>query len=185
MPAVFVRGALHWVVCGEPRSDKRNLIDAFDLGVEKYRLVPQPDYLVDKDFLLCPGSLGGRLCINCNYDGNYVDIWVMNEYGVKESWTKLFSVVQFGYGRPLAYSRTGEKVLLNQDHSNLFWLDLKRKTVKKVRIPGSPTFFDDSICVGSLVPICAGSKKNREESSLETEPSRPYIYYDFESWNLM
>ncbi|XP_059628783.1 F-box protein CPR1-like, partial [Cornus florida] len=175
--AVFVRGALHWIVCREPRSVEANLIAAFDLGVEEYRLVPQPDYL-DKNIGMSLGSLGDCLCINCNYARrDRVDIWVMEEYGVKESWTKLFSVKQFGDVRPLAYSRTGEEVLLYQGHAKLLWFDLKRKTLKNVRIPGWPTFYEDPICVGSLVPLPvdemekaarmreADSKKNRKERS--------------------
>ncbi|XP_059658742.1 F-box protein CPR1-like [Cornus florida] len=135
------------------RQGEAKLIVAFDLGIEEYRLVPQPDYLYE-DIDMFVGSLGGCLCINCNYARDRVDVWVMKEYGVKESWTKLFSVEQFNYVRPLAYSRTGEVVLLDQGHAKFCLFDLKRKTLKNVGIPGFPTSIrGSSICVGSLVPL--------------------------------
>ncbi|XP_059645948.1 F-box protein CPR1-like [Cornus florida] len=156
--AAVVNGALHWVVSRKPESDTANLIAAFDLGVEEYRLVPQPDYL-DKDFHMNVGVLGGCLYVMCNYVGERVDIWVMKEYGVKESWTKLFSVEQpsvvnlFDFVKPLAFSMNGEEILLDQDGVRLLWFDLKRKTLKNVRIQGVPSLFEPEMCLGSLVPL--------------------------------
>ncbi|PON58766.1 hypothetical protein TorRG33x02_290210 [Trema orientale] len=60
-----------------------------------------PDY-GDRGFHMNLGVLGDCLCVISNYTSNRtkdfrkrksdcVDIWVMKEYGVKESWTKLYS----------------------------------------------------------------------------------------------
>ncbi|KAK8559720.1 hypothetical protein V6N13_016456 [Hibiscus sabdariffa] len=52
--------------------------------------------------------MGGCLCLIANRWGAYVDIWVMKEYGVKESWTKLISAKQTQHlpiVSPLALSR--------------------------------------------------------------------------------
>jgi hypothetical protein len=52
----------------------------------------------------------------CNYGNDFVDAWVMKEYGLKESWNKLFEVSQsslnrkFGHMMPLAYSKSGDEV---------------------------------------------------------------------------
>ncbi|KAA8516864.1 hypothetical protein F0562_017318 [Nyssa sinensis] len=153
---MLVSAALHWVVTREPKSDTSNLIAAFDIGTEEYRLVPQPEYS-DENFLMDVGVLGGCLIIFCNYYSE-VDIWLMKEYGVKESWTNLFSVSQptvirsFEYLNPIAYSKSGEEVLLEQDREKLLWYNLKNKTVKNVRIRGMPNSFSTDICLGSLVP---------------------------------
>ncbi|KAF7113714.1 hypothetical protein RHSIM_RhsimUnG0110600 [Rhododendron simsii] len=90
---VLVGSALHWVVSQKPESDTANLVVAFDLTTEEYLLVPQPEFS-SKDFHMNIGELEGCLCILCNYIQKRVDVWVMKDYGVKESWTKLFSVAQ-------------------------------------------------------------------------------------------
>jgi F-box interacting protein len=133
---MLASGALHWLVNPKAESDRTNLILAFDLGVEEYRLVPQPDFY-DKNSSMNVGVLGGCLTIHCNRYRHRLDVWVMKEYGVKESWTKLFSVMQpetirsFDYVRPVAYSKSGGEVLLEQfrkdDKNKLVWYDLKNK----------------------------------------------------------
>lgn len=90
---MLVGSALHWVVSRKPESDTANLVAAFDLTTEEYLLVPQPEFS-SKDFHMNIGELEGCLCILCNYIQKRVDVWVMKDYGVKESWTKLFSVAQ-------------------------------------------------------------------------------------------
>ena len=78
--------------------------------------------------------------------------------GVKESWTKLFTVMQpfsissFKYERPVAYSKSGGEVLLEQfrmedKNQRLVWYDLKNdKIVKIVKIQGAPDKFHADIC---------------------------------------
>ncbi|KAK4573826.1 hypothetical protein RGQ29_031680 [Quercus rubra] len=85
---VYACGAMHWVASV---GFGLYLIVAFDLGVEKFQNVPLLGE-VDNGFEMDVGVLEGRLCIILNYRHVYVDIWVMKEYGVKESWTKLFKV---------------------------------------------------------------------------------------------
>ncbi|XP_059643589.1 F-box protein CPR1-like isoform X2 [Cornus florida] len=157
--AMVVSGALHWLVSRRPESDKADkFIAAFDLGVEEYRLVPLPE-LLDKNVHMNVNDFGGCLTLLCNYFAVRVEVWVMEEYGVKESWTKLFSVTQpsmirsFDYVRPLDYSRSGGEILLEQDGNILVWYDLERKTVKNVGIHGLDGLIESYICVASLVPL--------------------------------
>ncbi|XP_059653866.1 F-box protein CPR1-like [Cornus florida] len=156
--AMTFNGSLHWLVTRKPKSDRSILIAAFDLGVEEYRLVPLPDYM-NGDLVMNVDALGGCLCVVCNYYGDQTDIWVMKEYGVRESWTKLFSVTQsimispFFYLMPLAYSKSGGEVLLQKDNASLFWYDLRKEKVSNIRIHGLKYFVEAYICVESLVPL--------------------------------
>uniref|UniRef100_A0A2N9I8H1 F-box domain-containing protein n=1 Tax=Fagus sylvatica TaxID=28930 RepID=A0A2N9I8H1_FAGSY len=165
---MLASGALHWVVNPKAESDKTNLILTFDLGVEEYRLVPQPDF-VDKDFHMNVGVLGGCLTIQCNHFKVNLDVWVMKEYGVKESWMKLFSVMQpetirsFDYVRPVAYSKSGGEVLLEKDLKKLVWYDLNKKRVRNVRILGAPDTFELDICWGSLVLLGGNREGNAKK----------------------
>ncbi|CAL5344395.1 unnamed protein product [Camellia sinensis] len=171
---VFVGGALHWVVSRNYVSDSVNfLVAAFDLTNEEYRLVPQPEFS-DEDFYICVGELDGCLCIFCNYDQVRFDVWVMKDYGVKESWSKLFSIAKpqgirlFDSVTPVAYSKSGGEVLLVQDNDNLIWFDLEHKTVKNINIHGLPKLFVTNMCVESLVPL-KGEGETREEAERTRE----------------
>ncbi|XP_059670779.1 F-box protein CPR1-like [Cornus florida] len=153
--AIFTNGALHWVGC---ESDSTKLIAALDLGVEEYRLVAQPDYS-DKEFKMNVAVLGGWLCVLCHYH-SFCDLWVMKEYGVKESWTRLFSVSMpkisfspFDIVRPLAFSRSGGEVILLQGGERFVWYDLKMKTITKEIKVYQAEIDGLFVCFGSLVPL--------------------------------
>ncbi len=83
------------------------------------------------------GVLGRCLTILCIHNKVRLDVWVMKEYGVKESWTKLNSVQPFEYIRPVAYSKSGEEVQLEKNKC-LAWYDIKNsKRIKQ---------YEDSRC---------------------------------------
>lgn len=158
-------GHLHWVVNRKFKFDEDDLIVAFDLTVESFRELPMPE-CTEQKFQIDVGVLGGCVCMVANYCDVRVDVWVMKEYGVKESWAKLFTVAQdevaggtLKYLRPLAYSKSGEEVLLEQNHGRLVWYDLRRNRVNNVNLGGLPASFESEICVRSLVPV----ELNRED----------------------
>ncbi|KAK9267581.1 hypothetical protein L1049_010009 [Liquidambar formosana] len=154
---ILASGALHWVVTRWPGLDMK-IVVAFDVGLEEYREVPQPEYL-GENFDMNLGVLGGFLCILCNYSQIRVDIWVMKEYGVKESWNKHFSVLDLEYTwsikfiKPLAYSKCGDKVLLILNKEEFIWYDIEKKTVANAEIRTIPDYFEAEICLGSLVTL--------------------------------
>ncbi|XP_076924714.1 F-box protein CPR1-like [Bidens hawaiensis] len=85
---VFVNGSVHWLVNQMPFPYKDYLIYAFDLATQSFHTVPQPQYpnnITATDL----GILEGRLCVICIHEVYNADIWVMGEYDVKESWSKL------------------------------------------------------------------------------------------------
>ncbi|GFQ08541.1 F-box/kelch-repeat protein at3g23880 [Phtheirospermum japonicum] len=69
---------------------KWNIV-SLDLRTEDYGTVEQPDY-GEGCFDSYLGVLGEGICVLCNYEKVRADLWVMKEYGVKESWTKVVSI---------------------------------------------------------------------------------------------
>lgn len=62
----------------------------FDMDSERFREIPLPDWL-PKDTKFELRILSGCRCItHRDTIGNCFEAWAMKEYGVKESWTKLF-----------------------------------------------------------------------------------------------
>jgi len=84
-----VSGTINWLVAKKYDEKIQHVIVSLDLGNESYKevLLP-PDYgAVDGyiDFHL--GVLRDCLCMVFGQD-----VWVMKEYGNKDSWTKLFTI---------------------------------------------------------------------------------------------
>nr|DAD20306.1 TPA_asm: hypothetical protein HUJ06_021769 [Nelumbo nucifera] len=155
---MLANSALHWIwTVLDSDSKASNLVFSFDLRDEEYRVVPLPSF-PDDSFRMNVRVLRGRLCILCNYYKFRVDIWVMNEYGVKESWSRQFSIAQpsvirsFEYLRPLCFSKNGE-LLLEQDNNRLVLYDSKSERARVLRIHGIPDWFETEIFVGSLIPL--------------------------------
>ncbi|XP_059632774.1 F-box/kelch-repeat protein At3g23880-like [Cornus florida] len=90
----LVNGFLHWK--GDLQPCKKWLLIAFDLEKEKFREVPKPDF-GDWGFIHQVCVLDGCLCVVCGHCERYtkdlsLKVWVMKEYGVKESWTCLLTI---------------------------------------------------------------------------------------------
>lgn len=136
---VFVGGALHWMVTTG--------IAAFDLVDEKFRTVPSPGPVDEIDVLR------GCLCVLVVEYPNCV-VGVMNEYGVRDSWTK-FTVPYSYWGeswRPLSLSRTGEVLLhVKVKRHKLVLFDPQEEKYKEVVVHGRPTHFEAGTCMESLV----------------------------------
>jgi F-box interacting protein len=159
---VFVENSIHWIMTKKKLGGLHpSLIVAFDLTLETFNEVPLPDEIGEevngKSFEVRVAVLGGCLCMTVDYKDTKIDVWVMKEYGCRDSWCKLFTVVQSCFDdlpleslRLLGYSSDGKKVLLRVDAENLFWYDLECKQVSYVQ--EIRNLGDAMICVGSLVP---------------------------------
>ncbi|XP_050902897.1 F-box/kelch-repeat protein At3g23880-like [Lathyrus oleraceus] len=90
----FVSGTLNWVVVREDGDYSRTTILSFDLGKETYSeiLLPQNQkYDSYRDSKPNLGVLHNCLCLSFDIDTHLV-LWLMKEYGVAESWTRLMMI---------------------------------------------------------------------------------------------
>ncbi|KAK2995763.1 hypothetical protein RJ640_012225 [Escallonia rubra] len=141
-------------------EDSACVIVAFDVDLEKFRLVSQPEFS-DKNVLdMNLVVLGGCLCAIVAYKERRVEIWVMKEYGIKESWANLTSVsLVFDESNarlqlnPLAYSRSGDQVLQSHNNTRLSWYDLVKMEFRNVKVCGLPSWLYAGVCVESLVSL--------------------------------
>ncbi|XP_017257053.2 F-box protein CPR1-like [Daucus carota subsp. sativus] len=151
---IFIGGALHWITVTPLGSPS---ILAFDLGVENYREVPMPrlqnNYCKNMNIVVFEESL----CMLEYHPFIRIDVWVMKEYGVGNSWCKLFSVEQPKVTRccmsitPIFYSKNRKDVLLEVDSKKLMWYNLKKKRARTVKISNLPEIFDLEVYTESLV----------------------------------
>ncbi|KAI8558427.1 hypothetical protein RHMOL_Rhmol04G0092400 [Rhododendron molle] len=119
----LVDGIVHWVAfepCAWLGGGVRNLILLFNMASESFSEFKLPPTLADQP----PPSLsiktfGQSRAVLCSgqRDSDGCCIWVMKEYGVAESWTKLFSSNLLGMpNKTLGFRKNGE-VLLASDNS--------------------------------------------------------------------
>lgn len=146
-------GVLHWIGL----APFGNLIVAFDLLAEEHRLLPGPE--CDDTWNL--GELGGSLCIFVyNKVGVRIDVWVMKDYGVKESWSRMFSVpydlLPVERVVPVAYSKSGGKVLVLRNNEKFLWYDIEQQVREDIDTLGLPEYFGAKMCMESLVPVNGG-----------------------------
>jgi F-box interacting protein len=176
-PGVLVGHSLHWVVVRIPTQKcvRSVFIVAFNLSQEIFNEVPLPDQIPFSEVTIDVSLLGECLCMTVRYQTinkvHTVDIWVMKEYGFRDSWCKLFTLDEPSFGtpfstlKPLAYNSSSntskvllqvqtlkplKKDMLQYDGRKLFWFDLK--TEKLTCVPGIPNFHQAMIYVGSLLP---------------------------------
>lgn len=86
---VLVGSPLHWVM----RQSQILLIWLLHLILETRQSISAATWIFWQEFNMNVVKWGGCLWI-CNHNQVQVDVWVMKDYWVKESWSQLFSVAQ-------------------------------------------------------------------------------------------
>ncbi|XP_050233571.1 F-box/kelch-repeat protein At3g23880-like [Mercurialis annua] len=91
-----VNGILHWVVrrVDDDGEDREAVILSFDMVKNEFKEVPSPRNFPKDNYnnLVFVSAIDGFLCVSLRPEDCFPDrlnIWMMKEYGVEESWTKL------------------------------------------------------------------------------------------------
>ncbi|GKA47854.1 F-box associated domain containing protein [Tanacetum coccineum] len=164
---VFVNGFLHWIV--KNRSNKSLVIVAFSLADEKFSEVPLPKFCNDVGIMMSNTDcklvdLGEKLAIFFQTEG---EIWLMNEYGVNEYWTK---IVVHGFNeipmvRPMLFYDNGKLVFVTCDLMITYDLQERAFCKSSAIVSNVKLFMVISAYVESLVSpnLAQTVSKSREE----------------------
>lgn len=157
-----LEGSIHWVGYYNPG---KQTVAVFAVHEEEFKEFKLPDEIVNTSVqnlsvMLCGQMLSliqyrkrrGHLCYeSCS-------IWVMNEYGVEESWKKLFNVVvPGGLGKTLGLRNNVEVLAVGADGELISYDPLSRR-VKRLGIYGESCSFYAGLYMESLV-LMKGKKK--------------------------
>ncbi|OVA20839.1 F-box domain [Macleaya cordata] len=157
-------------------SEASDVIVSFDLGDERFTDVSPLVHLND-DLYITVGALGECLCIVGKSYEVGVEVWVMKDYEVRESWTKLFTIAQhsllgtFEELTPIRSFKNGGILLnvlsrnLNDDFCYNFALvlyDPKLERARTLKISGG-NWSDADTYVESLVSLNMGTYVNGQE----------------------
>ncbi|XP_017628711.2 F-box protein At3g07870-like [Gossypium arboreum] len=178
IPKALVNGRLHWL--SKPNNDNTaSIFISFDLETEQFQEMAKPD---------CCGSnrcfhhlmvLRGFLSAGAYHDNDELEVWVMKEYGIKESWIKEFTIgnhlpptlqqndlLHFNMAkarfpnssvRVLCILRNDE-ILLEYLNRVVVVFDPRHGTFKELTFDAMPHWYKLVVHVGSLnwihIPVC-------------------------------
>lgn len=92
---------------------------------ESFQDVSLPDSITKKNSFIDIAVIRGLLCVVDNTMCDGFHLWGMKEYGVKESWTKLFVIpMPSGYFNPLGFIKNSQ-LLIHINKQKLLVYDLQ------------------------------------------------------------
>ncbi|GLT67791.1 hypothetical protein SLA2020_400750 [Shorea laevis] len=117
--SIFVNRAIHWSANTPQRQCAfRNVIVSFNMKDEAFGEVAMPKSLQGlEDLDVTVALLDGLLAlVPSDGYGNKTSqgVWVMKEYGIAKSWSKLFDVGIGGFYNVIGFTKSGE-VLVQKD----------------------------------------------------------------------
>jgi F-box interacting protein len=164
---VFVSGTVNWLAGHILNEFYARAIVSLHLGDESYREIPLPDLENSSWFTL--DVVRDCLCIFFQKSSDScIDIWLMKEYGNKESWTILISLPSFGNSRFFLHTNI---VYISEDDNHVLlgsseiqygkskhkfkWViyDLENNTIKSSKIHDSLGLVKSKIYVESLISL--------------------------------
>ncbi|KAK3019253.1 hypothetical protein RJ639_004458 [Escallonia herrerae] len=178
----FVSGKVHWIAfqrSGGRGSMVSCLVLWFDLGNEVFGQMMLPESLVrESPMNMALGVVGESLAVfqsNRCMSGRCCSIWMMREYGVVESWSRLFNTdLDRHLGIPLGVRKNGE-VLMAARSGELISHKTRTEGSRNLGIFGTKSsFYVDSYCE-SLVLLLEGKEvKGTDTSDSESDSSEEY-----------
>jgi len=159
----FVSGTLNWIFSKDGVYFNKEVILSFDLVKETYREMLLPQH--DDGYGVCGQGL--FVLINClcvcfdHSDESHWTLWMMKEYGVFDSWTKLMIIPhekllytygwQHPYVEPLFISENGVVLPLNAASSQFILYNINNDVVDYHRTFGKAITLDLHIYHESLI----------------------------------
>ncbi|KAK9994591.1 hypothetical protein SO802_024294 [Lithocarpus litseifolius] len=157
---IYLNGAYHW--SGRPKEKDYNIIVSFDMSNEVFGILSMPDLTDISHFnqiwqaLAVLGNCVASIVYNICAPEKTFDIWVMHEYGVKESWTKQYVIGPLSGIRKLVGPANsghilllGDKIFLVEDNGQVVVYNLNAQQIKNLQVSEHPTM----AYVESLVSI--------------------------------
>ncbi|GLT97764.1 hypothetical protein SLE2022_153130 [Rubroshorea leprosula] len=162
LPVVSLHGVIHWDANQESNFKS---IASFDFVKEELRDIMLPPSDRDQNLVVpsCISALRGRLCMSrqCLQTQNRTDVWIMEEYGVPESWTKQLSIELRWNVRdhwvPICHSKNDRIIFQNKKKRRLVVYNPKdKKFIKRLFpkcLPHDYPYFWMATYVETLVSI--------------------------------
>ncbi|XLR52002.1 hypothetical protein HN51_002728 [Arachis hypogaea] len=153
----FVSGTLNWDANYAVGNSNSSLwiIVSLDLHKETYNEILPPHYEKEECSTPSLGTLKGCLCMNYDYKKSYFVLWLMKDYGVRESWVKMVTIPylpnpeDFSYSGPYCISDNGEVLLMFE--FDLILYDPRDQSFKYPKVHSGKSWFDAEVYAETLL----------------------------------
>lgn len=172
-----IDGVFSWFEMDE-NVDK--VIFSFDMGKEVFTKTHLPDYgipskRVHGKLVSFKNSLAFIHDYSLGETAKGFDVWVLGEYGVRESWTKYLTIGPLnGVQVPLGFSKSGE-LLFEDSHGQLISCDPNTEAMNKINVGGAKNtlsvfHYRESLVSVKLGQESAGGTQNLQSFRFNFEP---------------
>ncbi|PNX75098.1 F-box family protein [Trifolium pratense] len=138
--------ALHWL----RRVNGQRSILCFSFESERLQSFPSPPHAFEGDTDNTMGESRGLLYI-CDISLHYVTLWVMNEYGIEESWTKIYNIntkkfslnclwLYWSLCWPIKLSKEGAAMLIFNSFNRFIYYKPEKNEFKAFEIQGTDSY---------------------------------------------
>ncbi|KAF5196249.1 F-box/kelch-repeat protein [Thalictrum thalictroides] len=150
----YLNGIYCWLGNFFENENEMFRIITFDFTSEVFGTIPLPNIQIDFPPVLAilrdKITIVHRVEFASQFD--LYQIWVLNEYSVKESWTKLCTVGPFPMTQPIGFSKNGD-LFFEKDLQQLCLCNLVTNELKNLPIVGLNGKFQVSVYKESLVSV--------------------------------
>ncbi|KAF5458512.1 hypothetical protein F2P56_022535 [Juglans regia] len=136
----YMNGVCFWLALSYYGDEK---IVAFDVCDEVIRTMALPNYsllygeITWRTLTVLKESVALIVYPRNNGEERFFDIWLLLEFGVKESWIRLVRIVPIcGFGWPLGFWKRGELFIVCRDLGELVLYDPFTQTVRTLQLDG-------------------------------------------------
>lgn len=165
----FVSGSVHWIANVSAENDEvgrsmRRSIVGFDMDKEVFNEILLPDTLVE-DFRAVMSLTVHKGCLallRYRHMRNVCSIWVMKEYGVVDSWTRMYRV-KLKEGLQGVVGLRNNDLLMCKDGSELVSYDPKSNVIKELGLSSTSRAFSLNNYQRTLVLLKGNSRFLEEE----------------------
>lgn len=141
-PAI-VNGVIHWLL--HPRENNGMLALSFDLSNNSFGELMLPECFDPTERIAAMSISVFKHSLSFNvlkdYGGNYVcEVWVMSQYGARESWDKQYRIEMLDIARPVVFRSNGEILMAGYANSQLVSCDPQ---TQEIHVTGLEVLLDD------------------------------------------
>ncbi|XP_041007070.1 F-box protein At3g07870-like [Juglans microcarpa x Juglans regia] len=136
----YKNGVCFWLALSYYGDEK---IVAFDVCDEVIQTMALPNYSLEygeitwRTLTVLKESVALIVYPRNNGEDRFFDIWLLLEFGVKESWIRLVRIVPIcGFGWPLGFWKRGELFIVCRDQGELVLYDPFTQTVRTLQLDG-------------------------------------------------
>ncbi|KAI3934592.1 hypothetical protein MKX01_034046 [Papaver californicum] len=153
---VLFKGILHWVEMPPWGSVRPRMICSFDIGSEIFKRIRLPQHFPNKFNIIHVRLLEGCLYLTGSLYMTCSEVWMMKDYGVHKSWTKMFAIDNTKYTGfnhlDIRQCHRNGVILVQEAHFYTYLYNINHEeAIQHKIVDGIPLGFQTYPFLGSLI----------------------------------